>query len=103
MYLGTEVIWGVNLGKQNLTAAVLEAASIIQAFSKNEHGITLKYLEIGNEPDLYMNNGLRARNYDVTDYINEYVINSSSVSVFAADYRLFCPDGPNSPTLYLKP
>lgn len=71
MFLGTEVIWGVNLGKQNLTAAVLEAASIIRAFFKIEQGIILKYLEIGNEPDLYMNNGLRARSYNVTDYINE--------------------------------
>ncbi|KAG6909980.1 hypothetical protein DXG01_013980 [Tephrocybe rancida] len=57
---GTHVTWGVNLGQNNLTAAVLETASIVKAFSSPQikgAGIVLDYLEIGNEPDLYRNNG----------------------------------------------
>lgn len=52
-YLDTEVIWGVNFGQNNLTAAIVEATSIMQAFSGPEIsnlGISLKFLEIGNEP-----------------------------------------------------
>ncbi|KAJ3752598.1 glycoside hydrolase family 79 protein [Lentinula raphanica] len=72
----TEVIWGVNFGKKNLTAAVLEATSIMRAFSGpdiSNLGISLKYLEIGNEPDLYMNNGLRSGDYNVGQYVTEYL------------------------------
>ncbi|KAH7873319.1 glycoside hydrolase superfamily [Lentinula edodes] len=71
----TEVIWGVNFGQNNLTAAIVEATSIMQAFSGPEIsnlGISLKFLEIGNEPDLYMNNGLRPKNYNVTQYVSEW-------------------------------
>ncbi|KAJ3744227.1 glycoside hydrolase family 79 protein [Lentinula detonsa] len=71
----TEVIWGVNFGQNNLTAAILEAKSIMQAFCGSEIsslGISLKYLEIGNEPDLYMNNGLRPKNYNVGQYVTEW-------------------------------
>ncbi|KAG5641825.1 hypothetical protein DXG03_004144 [Asterophora parasitica] len=51
----THVIWGVNLGSNNITAAVLETRSIVKAFSSPDiraAGIVLDYLEIGNEPDL---------------------------------------------------
>jgi hypothetical protein len=72
---GTQVIWGVNLGENNLTAALLEAKAIFEAFSSPEivqQGITLKYIEIGNEPDLYLNNGLRPSNYTVNQYVTEW-------------------------------
>ncbi|KAE9403649.1 hypothetical protein BT96DRAFT_936280 [Gymnopus androsaceus JB14] len=72
---GTEVTWGVNLGQNNITAALLEASSIFRAFSSPKvvkRNITLRHLEIGNEPDLYMNNGHRAKNYNVTQYIAEW-------------------------------
>ncbi|KAJ3854436.1 hypothetical protein EV368DRAFT_80616 [Lentinula lateritia] len=49
----TEVIWGVDFGRNNLTAAIVETTSIMQAFSGPEVaklGISLKFLEIGNEP-----------------------------------------------------
>jgi uncharacterized protein YebE (UPF0316 family) len=35
--------------------------------------ITLDYIEIGNEPDLYINNGLRNLSWGVTQYIKEFV------------------------------
>ncbi|KAJ3808844.1 glycoside hydrolase family 79 protein [Lentinula aff. lateritia] len=77
----TEVIWGVDFGRNNLTAAIVETTSIMQAFSGPEVaklGISLKFLEIGNEPDLYMNNGLRPKNYNVTQYVSDAFAGSSS-------------------------
>lgn len=35
--------------------------------------IVLDYLELGNEPDLYPRNGLRATTYNKTTYVKEYV------------------------------
>ncbi|KAG6853789.1 hypothetical protein C0991_001378 [Blastosporella zonata] len=67
----THVTWGVNLGQNNITAAVLETASIVKAFSSREiqeAGIVLDYLEIGNEPDLYKNNGLRPSTYNLSQW-----------------------------------
>ncbi|KAG6873248.1 hypothetical protein C0995_001268 [Termitomyces sp. Mi166 len=68
----THVTWGVNLGLDNITAAVLETTSIVKFFALSETkraGIVLDYLEIGNEPDLYRNNGLRPSTYNVTHKI----------------------------------
>jgi hypothetical protein len=70
------VIWGLNLGKNNLTAAFLEAKSLLKAFASpavTHAGISLDAIEIGNEPDLYPNNGARPKNYTSTQYVNEYV------------------------------
>ncbi|KAF8072111.1 glycoside hydrolase family 79 protein [Lyophyllum atratum] len=82
----THVTWGVNLGSNNVTAAVLETRSIVKAFSSPEvkgKGIVLDYLEIGNEPDLYKNNGLRPSNYNVTQWVNEWLQFAQNVSVAA--------------------
>jgi hypothetical protein len=37
-------------------------------------GVTLDFLEIGNEPDLYKNNGLRPSNYTSNQYTKESVL-----------------------------
>lgn len=74
--LDTHVIWGVNLGSNNVTAAYLEAKSILKAFSSPDivkAGIHLDALEIGNEADLYKNNGLRATTYNISQYVKEWV------------------------------
>ena len=67
--------WGVNFGQNNLTAAVLEAQSILSAFDSPvvaRAGIVLDLLEIGNEADLYPNHGARDRElWNVTEYIKE--------------------------------
>jgi hypothetical protein len=34
-------------------------------------GIVLEAIQIGNEADLYGNNGMRAKNYDVVAYVKE--------------------------------
>lgn len=67
---------GVNLGSFNVTAANLEAIAIMNAFTSpavNAAGVTLDYLEIGNEADLYANNGLRPSNYSSSQYVKECV------------------------------
>ncbi|KAG1730932.1 glycoside hydrolase family 79 protein [Suillus paluster] len=57
---GTQVHWGVNLREYNLTATYLETVALMNAFSSPavvEKGITLKFIEVGNEADLYYDNG----------------------------------------------
>ncbi|KIL67493.1 glycoside hydrolase family 79 protein [Amanita muscaria Koide BX008] len=71
----THVVWGVNLGQRNLSAAVSEAQSIAKAFSSptfKNAGLVLDAIEIGNEPDLYPNNGARGRNYSSSDYVSDW-------------------------------
>lgn len=72
----THVIWGVNLGQNNLTAAFLEAKSLMEAFASpaiKNAGITLDAIEVGNEADLYLNNGARPKTYTSTQYVKECV------------------------------
>lgn len=69
----THVVWGVNFGQNNLTAATLEAKAIVNAFATSAvkgQGIVLDAIEIGNEPDLY-GGGHRAKGYTSTQYVKE--------------------------------
>ncbi|KAJ7603136.1 glycoside hydrolase family 79 protein [Mycena polygramma] len=80
---GTHVTWGVNFGQLNLTAAVLEAKAIMNVFSSpafKAAGVTLDYLEIGNEADLYANNGLRSKSYSSSQYVQEWTMFASNIS-----------------------
>jgi len=59
-----------------LTATFLEAKSLVEAFASpavKNAGITLDAIEIGNEADLYKNNGLRPKTYPSTQYVKECV------------------------------
>ncbi|KJA26227.1 glycoside hydrolase family 79 protein [Hypholoma sublateritium FD-334 SS-4] len=79
----SHVSWGLNLGENNLTAAFLEAKSLAKAFSSSQiknAGITLDAIEIGNEADLYSNNGLRASTYTSTQYVSEWTTFANNVS-----------------------
>ena len=76
MSVGTHVIWGVNLRDDNLTAAYLETKSIVKAFKSTavmQAGITLDFLEIGNEADLYTHHGARQQPWGPTEYVKESV------------------------------
>ena len=81
---GTRVIWGVNLGSNNITAAFLEARAIRAAFASPEmkaKGVRLEAVEIGNEPDLYGNNGHRnPSTWNVQEYVKEYANAISSAA-----------------------
>jgi len=73
---GSHVVWGVNLGANNITAASLQTRSIIKAFSSpamKAAEVTLDCLEIGNEADLYKNNGQRPTNWTVNEYVPKLV------------------------------
>ncbi|KAG6844289.1 hypothetical protein H0H87_008158 [Tephrocybe sp. NHM501043] len=79
----THVTWGLNFGQFNLTTAFLEAKSILKAFSSSaikNAGITLDAIEIGNEADLYRNNGARSRTYNITQYVKEWTAFATNIS-----------------------
>ncbi|KAK7451043.1 hypothetical protein VKT23_012718 [Stygiomarasmius scandens] len=79
----THVIWGVNFGENNVTAAVLEAQAIRQAFDSSavkDAGVTLDFVEIGNEADLYRNNGLRSTDFNISEYVKEWSSFAQNVS-----------------------
>jgi hypothetical protein len=73
----THVIWGVNFGEENITAAFLETKSIMKAFQSEavqQRGISLDFIEIGNEADLYAKHQVRnPATWDVELYIEEYI------------------------------
>ncbi|CAL1706862.1 unnamed protein product [Somion occarium] len=72
---GTHMTWGVNLGLDNVTNAVNMAKSIVKAFGASAvkaAGVTLDMIEIGNEADLYKNNGLRPSNWTVQQYVVDW-------------------------------
>ena len=73
---GTRMTWGVNFGADNVTNAVNMAKSIIKAFTTSaviQSGVVLERIEIGNEADLYSNNGLRPQNFTVNDYVSDWI------------------------------
>jgi len=73
---GTHMVWGVNLGYNNITNAVNMAKAIIRAFSLpsvQSSGVVLERIEVGNEADLYSSNGLRpADNWTVEEYVADW-------------------------------
>ena len=74
MFIGTHVVWGINLGQNNLTTACMEARAMVEAFNSpmiKDRGIVLDAIEIGNEADLYPGNGHRPGNYTSAQYVNE--------------------------------
>lgn len=72
---GTHMTWGVNLGADNVTNAVNMVKSIIKAFQTSSvinSGVVLDLIEVGNEADLYKNNGLRPSNWTVNQYVSDW-------------------------------
>ena len=73
---GTRVHWGLNLRQSNLTAAYLGTKALIQAFESPEvkvNAITLNFIELGNEADLYSKHGARGGSWNVLDYVSQSV------------------------------
>jgi hypothetical protein len=82
IFSGTQIIWGVNFGQNNLTAAFLETTAIANAFTSaafQDSNITLEAIEIGNEADLYTSNGVRNSSFNVQQYVSQYVYNTPRV------------------------
>lgn len=64
---GWKVIWGLNLGGNDLDNAVQEARAVVGTM-----GASLLALEIGNEPDLFVAAGHRKAPYDYAAWHAEY-------------------------------
>lgn len=83
---GTRVTWGLDLGQNNLTTVFLQTKSIIKAFASSaikNAGIVLDALEIGNEADLYKNNGLRSSTYNISNYVSDWTKFANNVTATA--------------------
>ena len=71
--IGWRVIFGLNLGHDNIDASVDEARYLCQKLGDN-----LYALQIGNEPDYYKL-GYRDKTYTVQDYENEWIANFTPI------------------------
>ncbi len=90
--IGWKTMMGLPLGTFDTTGAK-SIVSFISSYGKKN----LISYEIGNEPDLYSRNGLRATTYAVTDYEKEF-------SQYYAAVRKIVPDAPFSgPTTATAP
>jgi hypothetical protein len=65
--IGWKLIWGLNLGSDKLDNAVEQAQAVAGIM-----GDKLIALEIGNEPDLFVNQGHRPRPYDFAMWLADY-------------------------------
>ena len=65
--VGWPVLFGVNLGSNNPLSAANEAS-----YLKSGLGNLLYAIQIGNEPDLYYNNGHRTSTYTYNNYQSEW-------------------------------
>ncbi|KAF8309013.1 hypothetical protein DL93DRAFT_2170653 [Clavulina sp. PMI_390] len=83
MPAGTHMIWGTNLGFNNTDNAVAEAKAIVSTFSPggaaHAAGISLDYIEIGNEADLYSGNGLRPTTWTFDNWVSEWSLFAESI------------------------
>ncbi|KAH9936781.1 uncharacterized protein BXZ73DRAFT_100205 [Epithele typhae] len=80
---GTHMVWGVNLGANDPGNAVSMAKAIVAAFEDPDvraAGIVLDRLEVGNEPDLYTTNRLRASGWGVDDYMRDWEASAGAVA-----------------------
>jgi hypothetical protein len=66
--MGVKFILGVNLGSGDRTLATDQARTYIQGMPAG----SLQAIEIGNEPDLFHDNGHRPPNYSYADYAAEF-------------------------------
>ncbi|KAG0708093.1 glycoside hydrolase family 79 protein [Suillus ampliporus] len=83
---GTQVHWGVNQREDNLTATYLETVALMNAFSSSavvENNITLKFIEVGDEADLYYIDKARNNSWNVRGYVYEWEKFADNVSTTA--------------------
>ncbi|TDL29211.1 glycoside hydrolase family 79 protein [Rickenella mellea] len=110
---GTRIIWGVNFGSNNITAAYLAAKSLQKAFSSStmkNAGVSLDFIEIGNEADFYGGNGDRTGiAWNIAEYTKEWTTFATNISAAAnmnslgikfmgggfanSDHKTFAPQG----------
>jgi hypothetical protein len=84
---GWQLIYGVNLGTGTPEAAADEAAYVWKAARRH-----LLAFQIGNEPDLFSNNGLRSATYGFSDYFAEWQRFALAIRARVKDAPLAGPD-----------
>ncbi|KAF7297828.1 hypothetical protein MKEN_01406600 [Mycena kentingensis (nom. inval.)] len=81
---GTHVVWGLPLLHNNVTAAFLEAKSIQKAFSSasmKAAGVTLEFIEIGNEPDLFIGKlNYTSANWNVSAFVDQWTVFATNLT-----------------------
>jgi hypothetical protein len=69
------VIYGINMSVNSPTNCAAEAA-----YAANALGSSLLGFEIGNEPDLYHNNGIRPANFTYPQYLSQWQALAAAVT-----------------------
>ncbi|KAF8072145.1 glycoside hydrolase family 79 protein [Lyophyllum atratum] len=65
--------WGLIMSQRRSSKRARSSRHFhLPKYGTRDKGIVLDYLEIGNEPDLYQTNGLRATNYNTTQWPIDY-------------------------------
>lgn len=82
-----QLIYGLNLGKGTPEQAAEEAKAVSKAAGRQ-----LIEFQIGNEPDLFHRNGLRARDWKFSDYFAQWKEFANTVRKAAPDARFAAPD-----------
>jgi hypothetical protein len=79
---------GVNLGSDNVALAVNQASAFLNQMPSG----SIKYIEIGNEPNLYASNGLRPTTYTYSDFLSDNTDwNSQLIPVLPSTTKLMGP------------
>lgn len=79
---GTPITYGLNLayqGSDALQRIQNQAEAAFQYVGTNTSGARIVSLEIGNEPDLYIDLGYRSQNWSPTDFGNEWASRAQAV------------------------
>jgi len=95
--IGWPVMFGLNVVKNDPVAAVDEAL-----YADNKLGANLYALQVGNEPDAYVLNGLRNTGYGSADYKTEFESYFSAIRARLPRVS-FAGPGPSYNTDWLKP
>jgi hypothetical protein len=77
---GWKTIYGVNLAQSTDTRSAEEAS-----YALSKGGASLEAFEIGNEPDLYASNGLKATNYTYSDFQVDWLTYYTAIQTAAGD------------------
>jgi hypothetical protein len=85
--LNWQLIWGLNLGADQLENAVAEAGAVARIFSDR-----LIALEVGNEPDLFGRAGHRPAGYNYDAWLKDYRRYKAAVRAVLPGARFAGPD-----------
>jgi len=88
---GWQVLYGLNLGNNNVSAAANEALYVSNSVNSNLYAI-----QFGNEPDIYHMFGLRSPDYGVNNFITDWDAYYSAVKSVAPQAAFAGPDVANN-------